>query len=475
MRMFAFAFASLASPPSARRRCQVAALAASAEKGKAAYVKNGCWQCHGFVGQGGVTGPKLAPDPMPLEALSAFMRHTNGAMPPYQEAVLSNAGSRRHPRLSAVDSEAGGLQEHSAAQSVDRTAARPGYPPGGRLARPSGPGTRTRATMKQPASPGLIDVHHHIIPPFYLEEYRDRIAAGRGGQISAAWLEWTPQDALAAMDRSAVATAVVSLSTPGVWFGDVQEARRIARRCNEYAAELAQRYPGRFGCFAALPLPDTEGSLREIEHALDILGADGIGLLTSYGDRWLGDAAYLPVFEELDRRKAVVFVHPTVPECCRALLPEVSPMVAEIPQDTTRAVTQLLFSGALTRFRGIRFIFTHAGGTVPMVANRMLQYAPGDIARRIPEGIEYELKRLYYDIAGTAWKPAIAALTSFVPMTQVLFGSDHPYVPLAVTAEGLARLGLSEADLRAIGWENALALLPRLSAGATLALPARSG
>jgi predicted TIM-barrel fold metal-dependent hydrolase len=308
----------------------------------------------------------------------------------------------------------------------------------------------------------LIDVHHHIVPPFYLAENRDRIVGSRGGQISSAWLQWEPQKALDAMDMHGVETAVLSLSSPGVWFGDQQEARRTARQCNDYAAELARSHPGRFGLFSVVPLPDIDGSLREIEYALDVLKADGIGVLTSYGDKWLGDPAYLPVFEELNRRKAVVFVHPTTPLCCRTLLADVAPLVAEVPQDTTRAVTNLLFTGTLSRFKDIRFIFTHAGGTVPMVVGRMHLLGPKNIAEKAPNGIEYELKRLYYDIAGTAYRPAMAALTSLVSTSQILFGSDNPYVPLGETAEGMSRLGLSVVDLQAIGRNNALALLPRL-------------
>lgn len=310
----------------------------------------------------------------------------------------------------------------------------------------------------------LIDVHHHYIPPFYLAENRERIAGARGGQLTSAWLNWSPERAIEAMDASGVRTAVLSLSTPGVWFGDPQAARQTARRVNEYAAGLSRSYPGRFGLFAALPLPDTDGSLREIEYAFEVLHADGIGLLTSYGDKWLGDAAYMPVFEELNRLKAVVFVHPTVPLCCRALLPDVAPLVSEVTQDTTRAVTNLLFTGTFSRYSSIRFIFTHAGGHVPMVYGRLLQYGPKNIAERAPNGIDYELKRLYYDIAASAFRPAISALTNLVPTTQILLGSDNPYVPLADTTTRMMQLGLTARDLQAIGRDNALALLPKLKA-----------
>jgi predicted TIM-barrel fold metal-dependent hydrolase len=308
----------------------------------------------------------------------------------------------------------------------------------------------------------LIDVHHHFVPPFYLSENRERIAAAAGGRMHPAYLSWTSEQMIVAMDKQGVEIAVLSLTTPGVWFGDVQTAAQTARRVNEYAADLARNHPGRFGLFAVIPLPDTEGSLREIEYAFGVLKADGIGLMTSYDDKWLGDAAFDPVFEELNRRKAVVFVHPTTGLCCRTLLPDVNPIMLEIPQDTTRAVTNLLFSGSFAKFKEIRFIFTHAGGSVPITVVRMHQYAPKNIAEKIPNGIEYELKRLHYDIAGTAYRPAIAALTSLVPSTQILFGSDNPFIPLAETAEGTMQLGLSTNDLRLIGRENALALLPQL-------------
>lgn len=136
----------------------------------------------------------------------------------------------------------------------------------------------------------------------------------------------------------------------------------------------------------------------------------------------------------------------------------------EIPHDTTRAVTNLIFSGTLTKFRDIRFIFPHAGGSVPMMVVRMHQYAAKNVADKLPDGIEYELKRLHYGIAGTAYGPAIAALTHLIPITQILFGSENPFIPLAETAEGMTQLGFSEDDLRLIGRDNAIALLPRLKA-----------
>jgi predicted TIM-barrel fold metal-dependent hydrolase len=312
------------------------------------------------------------------------------------------------------------------------------------------------------AKSSLVDVHHHFVPPFYFADNRERMAAVAGGRVHPGYASWTSEQALAAMDKQGVATAVLSLTTPGVWFGDAHAAAQMARRVNEYAADLVRSHPGRFGLFAVIPLPDTESSMREIEYAFSALRTDGIGLMTSYNDKWLGDPIYQPVFEELNRRKAVVFVHPTTGLCCRTLLPDVNPIMLEIPQDTTRAVTNLLFSGTFTKFKDIRFIFSHAGGSVPMMVGRMRQYAPANTGEKAPNGIDYELRRLYYDIAGTAYRPAIAALTSLVPTTQILFGSDYPFIQLAETAEGVTKLGFSERDLQRITHDNALRLMPRL-------------
>jgi predicted TIM-barrel fold metal-dependent hydrolase len=265
------------------------------------------------------------------------------------------------------------------------------------------------------------------------------------------------------MDTSGVATAIVSITAPGIWFGDVKAARTLARKCNDYAAQLVVDYPSRFGFFGVVPLPDTEGSLREVAYALDVLKADGIGLMTSYGDKWPGDPAYAPVFDELNRRKAVVYFHPTAPNCCKNLMSYVPTAFTEFPHDTTRAVTSLLFSGSLARFRDIRFVFSHAGGTIPMLAGRIAELGRlSGVAEKMPNGVEYELKRLHYEIANSANRPAMSALMNLVPMSQIMFGSDCPFVPIDVTAHGVTNLGLSLADLQALGQDNAVALLTRL-------------
>jgi 6-methylsalicylate decarboxylase len=310
-----------------------------------------------------------------------------------------------------------------------------------------------------------IDVHHHLIPPPYLERERERILAAMDMNPSQL-LDWTPALAVEQMDRHGIATAITSMSTPGIWFGDDPAARSLARACNEYAAQMARDHPGRFGNFATIPLPDVEGSLREIEYALDTLGADGVGILTSYEDRWPGDPAFAAVFDELDRRKAVVHVHPTSPACCRNLIPEVPPAITEFLFDSTRAITSLLFSGTFTRCPNVRFIFSHGGGTMTILSSRIDAFGRRhpDLAERIPHGALHELKRLYYDIANSTNAPAFSAMTALLPISQLLFGTDFPYVHMGVTTTGIAAMNLDADAWKKIDRENALCLFPRYGA-----------
>jgi predicted TIM-barrel fold metal-dependent hydrolase len=246
--------------------------------------------------------------------------------------------------------------------------------------------------------------------------------------------------------------------------GSVQASRDLARQCNEYQAKVASEHPGRFGFFTALPLPDPEGSLKELEYSFDTLKADGAGLLTSYGEnKWLGEPAFAPVLAELNRRKATVYVHPYTPACCGTLMPNVRAQVLEWPHDTTRTIVNLLLSGTLARYRDIQWIFSHGGGTLPSLAGRIVQMTARqtEIPTAAPQGVEAELRRLHFEIANASHPASMAALTKLVPMSNILFGTDYPFVPVEETAKGLKAAGLSASDLNAVSRENAARLLPR--------------
>lgn len=324
------------------------------------------------------------------------------------------------------------------------------------------------ATLAQeagPAKPFRIDIHHHFAPPAWIK-------AVQGLGTSAAPLQpananWTPAKSIADMDQGSVAAALVSITNPGLWFGDKGATNRLARECNEYGAKLVQDYPGRFGLFAAMPLPDVDATLKEIEYAYDTLKAYGVGFFTSYGDTWLGNPAYRPVMQELNRRKAIVHVHPTAANCCRNLdyAPGISAPAMEYGTDTTRAILGVTFSGDAAQFPDIRFIWSHAGGTVPFLAGRINGSVRNlkDREQRLPNGFIYELKKFYYDVAGAANPGAMASLMKLVTSSQVLFGTDFPPAGTSLeVAKSLAEVGFSEMDLRAINRDNALRLLPQL-------------
>lgn len=300
-----------------------------------------------------------------------------------------------------------------------------------------------------------IDVHHHIVSPSFVTELRER--------LQPPTLNWTPERSIEDMDRAGIATAITSVTTPGVWIGDDAQGRRLARDANDYAARLAGDYPGRFGIFAAVPLPDIDASLAEIEYGLDRLKADGIALFTSYRDKWLGDPRFDPVMAELNRRGAVVFVHPEAPLCCRGLLPGVHEYMLEYGFDTTRAITNILFSGTALRYPDIRWIFSHGGGTTPFLAERLVR-APTlnkALVQYVPNGVIAELKRFHYDVAQVAHPMALSALTRLAPISQILWGTDFPFRFGMEYVKALDEFGFSADDLPKIERENALRLLPR--------------
>jgi predicted TIM-barrel fold metal-dependent hydrolase len=317
-------------------------------------------------------------------------------------------------------------------------------------------------------NPRIIDTHHHFYPPKFTAELVKRLT--ESDSQKALRTGWSPKFSLDQMDRYGVATAIGSLTSPGVWLGNNDEGRVWARQCNEYGAQIIQDYPGRLGMWAAIPLPDIDGSLREMEYALDTLKLDGIGLLTSYENgKLLGDPKYAPVMEELNRRKCVVFVHPTA-TCCSDPIPPLNESVIEFPTDTTRTITSLVYRGTFAKYRDIRWIFSHGAGTLPMILTRISgatrKMTPEQRAAIIPDGFEGELQRQYYDVASVATNPAgMAAVLKLFSASHLLFGSDVPYWTVASIVDGLNSLGLPAQDLRAIQRENALTLLPRLRSG----------
>ena len=312
----------------------------------------------------------------------------------------------------------------------------------------------------------LIDTHHHFYPPEYqklwLEWEDQRKIPHFAGQVA-----WSKAKAIEDMDQAGIRVAVLSMaSTPGVWFNlGAEKASLLARDCNDFAAEMMRENPGRFGLFATLSMLDIDKALKEIEYALDALKADGVGLQTNYGDKWLGHAVYRPIFDELNRRKAVVYVHPLVASCCAELSVGALPPVIEVPHDTTRAITSLLLSGGFARWRNINWLFSHAGGTMPMMASRIESYHAlfKGTHEFAPEGIRAELRRLNYDTANATGAATIRALMELVPVSKVTYGSDYPYFGLD-QMKNLEKLGFDEGALRAIGSGNACGLIPRLKA-----------
>jgi predicted TIM-barrel fold metal-dependent hydrolase len=311
-----------------------------------------------------------------------------------------------------------------------------------------------------------IDLHHHVIPDFYWE------ASNEGGEAAVGITppRWSLEGAIAYLDEAEIDAAVVSISTPGVDFGDRGAARVLAHLCNEFLAELVYKRPDRFGAFGILPLPDVEGSLREIEYALDGLRLDGVSVMTNAGGSYLGDSRFDPVFDELQLREAVVFVHPTASPDPIAHTLGLPDSLLDYPVDTSRAIAKLHYSNTLARTPDVKYIFSHAGGTIPFVASR---FGIVDAMEVIPGGEERgpvadTLRRLYWDTASAFSDPVLRMLRSVTGLHNVVFGSDYPYPADAISIAGLRQLEqtseLQDDERRDILGETAMRLVPRLAA-----------
>ncbi len=315
------------------------------------------------------------------------------------------------------------------------------------------------------SSPRRIDFHFHLIPQFYQDAAYE---AGAGPAIGR-YPEWSPEKALELMDANGIEVALTSLAQPGVQFGDPKDALLLARRCNDYAADLIARWPRRFGAFATIPMGDSIEAVKEIEHALDGLKFNGVCLFASYGEKFLGDPAFDPVLEALNARGAVVFVHPALHPSSRQLDLPWPGFMMEYLFDTTRAAVNLVFGGALERFPRIRFILAHAGGLVPYFAWR-LSVSPM-IDARLPPIPSFEvfarLRHLWYDNALSPTAATFECLRDVASPNRLVFGSDWPFANARVIAEAVKTYELvkaiSPAQRFAIDRGNALSLFPRFT------------
>jgi predicted TIM-barrel fold metal-dependent hydrolase len=315
--------------------------------------------------------------------------------------------------------------------------------------------------------PYRIDVHHHVLPPVYVQALT-RIGAAQSGGASLP--PWDLAATLELMDRQQIATAIASVSAPGVYFGDAAFARDTARRCNEFIAQIVRDYPQRFGALAVLPLPDTDAALRELEYALDTLHLDGVILLASVGPQYQGDLAFDELYAELHRRNVVVLLHPTTPPGSDALQLTLPAFVVEFVFDTTRAIANLIYQGVFERYPGITWIVAHAGGTAPYLVDRfaMSEAIAPELHVRAPQGAKAYLQRLYYDTAIAASPAVFGALQTLVAADHVLFGSDHPYLTEPLVEQRLRGVatyaGFDAQARRAIERDASLRLFPRLQA-----------
>jgi 6-methylsalicylate decarboxylase len=316
----------------------------------------------------------------------------------------------------------------------------------------------------------LIDTHQHPIPEFYKRALE---TLGIHGSGENPWADWSVSSQLELMDKSGIAAAINSIASPGVYFGDCQFAAQLARECNEDSARMVSDHADRFGAFAILPLPDVEAAVREAQYALDTLKLEGICLLTHVGDRHLGQPEEDELYAELDRRNAVVFLHPQRNQAKNMPAYNYPSGMTELVLDTTRAIHNLLWNGTFGKYPNIRWIMPHGGGTVPFLVYRMSAMNNRPIvAENLPGGsVASALNLLYYDVAECAAPGPLKCLMEIADPSRVLFGSDFPFSRHRTPKDDV-RSHISEfekfgdwdpATRRAIESGNALKLFPRLA------------
>ena len=309
-----------------------------------------------------------------------------------------------------------------------------------------------------------IDTHHHMLPDFFFEATNEKEHPVGGLKPQA----WTPETSLAFMDEAEIDIAVLSISTPGIQLPDSRAGRDLARRCNELAASLISKYPRRFGAFAAVPMPNIDDAMAEISYALDVLKLDGVVLFTNSNGVYLGDPALRPLFAELQKRKAVVYVHPNASPDPIAHSLGLTDNLIDFPTDTTRAVAQLHYLGTFAATPDVSYIFSHAGGTLPYLAGRMAivdeMKIMGDNA--VTGTAAETFRRLHWDTA-LAWSdPVLYTLRNIAGINKILFGTDFPYLRRDMAVRSRGKVAHSKElpgnDKEQVLGGNALELFPRL-------------
>ncbi|HMZ59274.1 MAG TPA: amidohydrolase family protein [Leptospiraceae bacterium] len=311
----------------------------------------------------------------------------------------------------------------------------------------------------------IIDVHHHFVPDFYADALNK---AGYRKVAGAELPDWTPERSLKVMDMNGIRTAVTSISSPGVFFGNAENASLLARKCNEYMAELKIKFPERFGSFAVLPMPLPDRSVLEAVYALDQLKCEGIVLLGSTEGKFLGHPDFDALMEELNRRNAAVFVHPNLHRTSELIDLSIPGFIVEFLCDTVRAAVNLIYSGTMEKFPNIRWVLSHAGGFLPYIAWRVSlgNLFPG-VNEKAPAGILNYINRFYYDTALSPSPYVVSALKELVEPDHILYGSDFPFAPESLVfyqrEEFEALKQIDESERRKICRINSLKLFPALA------------
>jgi predicted TIM-barrel fold metal-dependent hydrolase len=299
---------------------------------------------------------------------------------------------------------------------------------------------------------GAIDVHHHFNPPGQ---------AGGGGRRP-----WSLELTLEQMDKFNISVVILSMTQNGdLLYDNTPKGRTEVRRGNDFGRELVEKHPGKFGQFGGIPMPDIDGSLKEIEYAFDQLKVDGIGIYTNDNKgRWPGDAYFEPMWQELNRRKAIVYMHPLAPPCCTNLKYGPGAPMLEYDFDIGRAVASIIVNGVMFRYPNITFMTVHSGGTVPMLVGRMKDRVPQGSEKYLPDGLYAEVRKWYFDVAHATFQWPFAAAKAFMPESHLLFGTDFAPEPIESTVNELPGLKLPRAFELALLRGNAEKLFPKFKA-----------